>query len=218
MRSEHQTLTRWVAGLLLLACAASACGASKTSSPAQVAAAAGNRLLDAPNFIFSESDRGTSTSAGGAFSLASTGTLTQHAVLATLIRTVGATATRFTVYATRTTYCQLGLAAGSGCTPGDGYDDGLTFVALPYLRLIAKGAANVKQSGRLYTFSGSEENSETTPSVHETWHGSFTISGGYVVALQFTETDSQGGNGSGRVTFSRIGTSPAISAPPGADG
>ena len=205
-------------GLFVLTCAAAACGSSTSSSPAQAAANAANRLLGAQNFTFHESDHATSPISTGNFSLTTAGTRTQQAVLGTVVGTTSGGPTRFTLYATKNTYCHIGdnTAGSAGCAAGDGYDDYLTFDALYYLRTIAKDAAHVQASGGDYTFSGSAVNNSTTPSIHEAWHGSFKIAGGYIVQLQYTQTGSEGAVGTGSVDFSKIGTSPSVNTPPGA--
>jgi hypothetical protein len=203
-----------------LAVATSACGSGGSSAPAKAGADAAVHLLSAPNFRFTESDHATSPIAVGNFLLITSGIRTQSALLGTVSNTAQESTTTFTLYATKQTYCHLGgnLPGGGGCAAGNGYDDYITFLASYYLRSIEKRTAHVTQTGATYRFSGSSLNTSTTPNVQLSWHGSFKISGGYLVELQYTQTGSEGAVQTGTITFTNIGTAPAISAPPGAPG
>ncbi len=204
--------------LIFLVLIVSACTSAGSVSAEKLGSDAAARLLNAKSFTFSEEDRSKSPIAVGNYAITTSGVRTKRAILGREFDVANGRQTEFTLYATKSVYCHLGgnLSGGGRCEAGDGYDDFITFDALYYLRSIAMKRSHIDGSGTEFTFSGSALNTGTTPNDEERWQGSFRVINGSIVELKYEQTDSEGSVANSQVTFSRIGTSRKIVAPPGA--
>jgi hypothetical protein len=182
---------------------------------------AAERLL-ATSFSIKESDVSRSPVSSGNFELTMAGRRSESAVEATEHFTPsGSQHLNFTLYATKSVYCHLGsdLSTGGFCDRFDGYDRGITFESLAYLRSIASGKSVVTSRGRTLSFSGSAvSSSSTTGTVHQHWTGTLVIRDGLIANMQFKSSDSLGGVAHDAAAFTVDHGMPAISPPSGVEG